>query len=91
MPLDLTRLLIKRKSKENFDFIIHYHMPEFYGDVSSTQITELYNMLRPKETHHMGGKRSSLPTNERPPISTGAVYSRETLPMIGGSPAGGLD
>lgn len=81
MPLDLTRLLIKRKSKESFDFIIHYHMPEYYGDVSSQQISDLYNLLSPKDAHHhnVGGKRGSLPTSEVPPISPS-----ESSPLIGG-------
>jgi hypothetical protein len=29
LPIDLTKLLIKRKNKDSFDFVIHYHTLDF--------------------------------------------------------------
>ena len=47
LPLDLSRLLIKRKNKESFEFTIHYHSLEFKPeDVSDKEINDLYKQLR---------------------------------------------
>jgi hypothetical protein len=80
MPLDLSRLLIKRRSKDSPDFIIHYHLIENMEDVASKQIMELYSQLRPSK-HQLYVRKTSMPagmglvvnTNKRR-LSKGNAY-----------------
>lgn len=47
MPLDLKRLIIKRKHKDSMDFVIHYHAPDIgEEDVGSPAVNELYTLLK---------------------------------------------
>ena len=61
LPIDLARLLIKRKGKDSTDFIIHYHNLEEMNDVSSPQIVNLYRELKSKEAQIPLVKKTSLP------------------------------
>ena len=45
LPLDLGRLLIKRRNKNSTEFIMLYHNAAEMGDVASPQIISLYNDL----------------------------------------------
>ena len=49
MPLDLTRLMIKRRNKDSMEFVIHYHGTEIIEDVAAPQINELYSLLRKRD------------------------------------------
>lgn len=64
MPLDLKRLLIKRKSKESHNFVIHYVTSTQMEDVGCKETHNLYTLLRRdtlmtgrKQTESLSGKQ----------------------------------
>jgi hypothetical protein len=50
LPLDLSKLLIKRRNKESNEFIVLYHDAKEMSNVASPQIMSLYSDLQAAES-----------------------------------------
>ena len=60
VPLDLSKLLIKRRNKDSNEFIVLYHNAQEMGEVASPQIMSLYSDLQTAEPAVLQQKRLAL-------------------------------
>jgi hypothetical protein len=47
IPIDIRKLLIKRKTKESFEFIMHYIDLDGLDNMKSKQVNDIYTTFKP--------------------------------------------